>query len=164
MRANHHQRSVGNGAHQAHANEERSRANGVTRKRSPARTAQANGGVSETPGAPDPADFIPPAVGQFDAEMWPVQPVIWFERTCQPALPASSGLRLERHYKFPVPGFLQLERGGGYRPAVSEIAHPGSESSAPETLQPEIPLVIPPSGLALLGWDPRTLVRPEEKK
>jgi hypothetical protein len=111
--------------------------------------------VETTPGAPELAIFAPAKIQPIDAEMWPVQPVIWLQSEWRPGLPASSGLYIERHHKIPVPGFLNLAAGRGYCSAGGFAA---GLSSAQSAVLPKVRLTPPESGLTLLGWDPRTVV------
>jgi hypothetical protein len=137
--------------------------NGAVRKRPPAKPHPAESSVVETTGGlPELAGFAPANRQPVDAEMWPIQPVMWFQPEWKPGLPASSGLRVERHHRIPVPGFLSLETGYGYD--LDETVRHGQMSNTdaapglPPVLPPAIPLTPPRSGLTLLGWDPRAVV------
>jgi hypothetical protein len=140
------------------------RKNGAARKRSPKpKTADSPAVVAST-GAQEFAGFAPANIQPVDAEMWPVQPVIWLQPEWKPALPVASDLRIERHHKIPAPGFLNLapEQWGG--PPGPRIRYgcssepPATSSTLSRALPPDILLTPPESGLTLLGWDPRTVV------
>ena len=111
--------------------------------------------MEATAGTQELAGFVPANIHSVDAEMWPVQPVIWLQPEWKPGLPVSSGLSIERHHKIPVPGFLNVAAGRGYCSAGGLAA---GLSSAPSVLLPKVRLTCPESGLTLLGWDPRTVV------
>jgi hypothetical protein len=147
-----------NGSARAHSGEATAvPVNGAARKRSPTRRKTAdNPAVDSTAGPQELAGFAPANIQPVDAEMWPVQPVIWLQPEWRPALPASSGLRIERHHKIPAPGFLNVapEKWGG---PPARLVTPWSRSSEPPP-PPDVRLTPPESGLTLLGWDPRTVV------
>ena len=149
-----------NGSARAHAGAKAAAApaNGKAPKRSPKPSSADGSTVEATAGPPELAGFAPASIRQMDAEMWPIQPVIWLHPEWQPGLPASSGLRIERHHKVPAPSFLNLEAGRGYGLICSAGGLAAGLSSAPSALLPKVPLTPPESGLTLLGWDPRTVV------
>jgi hypothetical protein len=143
------------------------RANGAARKRSHVRPVPADGPAGDASVVPpELAGFGPANIQPIDAEMWPIQPVMWLQQEWTPGPPASSDLRIERHHRVPVPGFLNLDAGRGYRLDDLEAARERQWSSAPGALPPELPPALPPivrltppqSGLTLLGWDPRAVV------
>jgi hypothetical protein len=83
--------------------------------------------------------------------MWPVHAVVWLQPDLSTAAPQSSGLRVERRHRIPVPDFLPSPVAAASQPhAIGHQCGP---------LPPEIPQGIPPGDLAPLGWDPRTEVR-----
>jgi hypothetical protein len=136
-------------------------ARGAARKRSTTKPKTVDSPtVAATAGPQDLAGFAPANVHPVDAEMWPVQPVIWLQPEWKPGLPASSGLSIERHHKIPVPGFLNVAPGRGYPLICSTGGLAAGLSSAPSALLPKVRLTCPESGLTLLGWDPRTVVPP----
>src|SRR5262249_49786763 len=94
---------------------ESTRPNSRTRKPPAAKPVREKASAELPAGAPEPAGFVQPEIQQFDAPMWPVQPVIWFERDWETGMCVSSGLRIERHHKLPVPGFVGLDPARGYR-------------------------------------------------
>jgi hypothetical protein len=144
------------GAPQANA-EPAPRVNGTARKRSPTKPKTANHPTVEVTANQELAGFPPARIQPVDAEMWPVQPVIWLQPEWKPG-PTSSDLSIERHHRIPVPGFLNVATGRGY----SLICNPGGLaaglSSAPPASLPKVSLTSPESGLTLLGWDPRSVV------
>ena len=103
----------------------------------------------ERPAASEPAlaDFIELEVRAIDAEKWPVSPVVWWQPELTLRPPQTSGLRNERRYKTPVAGFLNVP--------VAPICG-ASEVAMPEPALPALSAGIPGSGLAPIGWDPRT--------
>jgi len=84
----------------------------------------------------------------MDAQMWPVHAVVWLQPDLTAAAPHSSGLRIERRHRVPVPDFLQ--------PVVTITSGPRLPARECEPLPPNPPLGIPQCDLSTLGWDPRT--------
>lgn len=116
--------------------------NGGTRKRGAAKPVPA--------AAADPqklagfAGLAPPAM---DAQMWPVHAVVWLRPDLTAAAPHSSGLRIERRHRVPVPDFLQ--------PVVTPAAGPRLLARECDPLPPNLPPGMPQCDLSPLGWDPR---------
>jgi hypothetical protein len=133
------------------------RANGTARKRSPTKPKTADHPTLEaTANQQELAGFPPARIQPVDAEMWPVQPVIWLQPEWKPG-PTSSDLSIERHHRIPVPGFLNVATGRGYGFCnAGDLA--AGPSAAPPARPPGLQLTPPESGLTLLGWDPRTVV------
>jgi hypothetical protein len=132
--------------------------NGSPRKRSPARPNTADGPAAEAAASlPELAGFAPANIQPIDAEMWPIQPVMWWQPEWKPGLHTSSDLRVERNHRIPIPGFLNLAAGRGFRLDDLDAAPSRRLPAAP--LRPEVRLTPPESGLSLLGWDPRAVVR-----
>ncbi len=94
------------------------------------------------------ADFAAMETPATEAQMWPVHAMAWLQPGSMTATPCSSGLRLERRHRVPVPGFVPAPV------AATTQAPPIREQCQPRL--PEMPRGIPPCGLAPLGWDPRT--------
>jgi hypothetical protein len=103
------------------------------------------------PSPPKLAHFAPVDAQPKDAPMWPVHSLIWWQPGLKPALPGSSGLRIERRHQVPIPDFLYLEMKPAGRP------RPSLESPCDPLLPCRQPS-LPQSGLAPLGWDPRAAV------
>ena len=102
--------------------------------------------------ATEPADatFAASEAGPIDAPMWPLCAPSWLQPEIPPAIPAWTGLAIERHFGIPAPEFLDFENAALNRPAtliLSDEIHP-----------PALPR-IPESGLAPLGRDPRAVCR-----
>src|ERR1051325_10573311 len=87
----------------------------------------------------------PPA----NAEMWPVHALLWLQPELSPMRPGSSGLRIERRHKGPAPDFLHVE------PAA--VSPPFAREHSCEPLPPARERCVPSTGLAPLGWDPRSV-------
>ena len=151
------------GAARAGSIEPRSMHNGhhtgaVARKRSSARPAEAR-----TPKPPiyskKLAPFATPEMLAPDAQMWPVQPVLWLEPELGARLPRSSGLHIERRHQVPVAEFISLNV------APSRLPHTPENNCGLRA--PSVRQKLPESGLAPLGWDPRAgvegLVRRDEQ-
>lgn len=107
-----------------------------------------NGAATE---CPELAPFAAVEAAHADAEMWPAHPAAWLQPDLPPELPASSGLRVERHYTVPAPDFLPLE------PPPASCPH--ALAALPDFLPPPLGTEIPVSDLAPLGWDPRVACR-----
>jgi hypothetical protein len=107
--------------------------------------------------APPDAPFAAVGIEPLDAPMWPVQTSAWFQAERGPAVPAWSGVHLERRNRVTWSDFWRAEigpvnRGVGQVPVV------------PDALgRPEAYPTVPESGLAPLGWDPRAVHGREER-
>jgi hypothetical protein len=156
MRATNLQPPRKNGSAQANSGE-KSAAPG---RKAPGRRSSAKPKPADSPGVEaiaspqELAGFARATIRPVDAEMWPVQPVVWLQPEWKPALPASSDLRIERHHKIPVPGFLNVAPG---RSCSAGGLAAGSSIPSP-ALPPNVRPTPPESCLTLLGWDPRTVV------
>jgi hypothetical protein len=118
-------------------------ANGRTRKRGTARRAP------EAAVAPQKlADFAAMETPAMDAAMWPVHAMAWLQPDLAAEAPQSSGLRVERRHRVPVPDFVRLAAPAASRPHLPEREC--------EPLPPRMLQGIPRCDLAPLGWDPRT--------
>lgn len=125
--------------------------NGTARKRPAKRSPEAP--VPDAPVAPQElADFAAVDLREVDAQMWPVHPVLWLQPELNPGLPGSTALTIERHYKIPVPGFLDLE--------IAAVDCPRApQERTPQELLPAVRYAPLESDLSLLGWDPRAEAR-----
>jgi hypothetical protein len=125
-----------------------SKASRAARQRSRTRSIS-NGGLD--PGSASRAQKLAPFVSiearAYDVQMWPAHAVVWLQLELKPGLPGSSGLRIERQCKVPVPDFLSL--------AVPPVRHPHALERVSGPLAPGVQRQLPRSGLAPLGWDPR---------
>jgi hypothetical protein len=148
-----------NGSARAHAGGKAATpANGAARKRVSTKPKTTDSPTVEAiAGTQELAGFAPSKIHAVDAEMWPVQPVIWLQPEWKPGLPASSGLSIERRHKIPVPGFLNVAAGRGY-PLICSAGGLAAGQPSALSAQPKVRLTPPESGLTLLGWDPRTVV------
>jgi hypothetical protein len=99
-------------------------------------------------GGPDAAPFAPVKAQAANPDMWPAQPALWLQPELAPGIPASSGLTIVRQQRIPAPGFVEftVEPNGNVHLALDTC-----DPAAPQLLTP-----LPHSGLAPLGWDPRT--------
>lgn len=133
-----------------------SRRRGGTRKAPVARRASTGKPeAAPAPPAPDVASFVSVEARAVDAPMWPVHPVAWLQPELRPGDPGLSGLHIERHHRFPAPGFLQL--------APTPASPPLTADTARDPLLPNAKRACPQSGLAPLGWDPRAASVSDEK-
>lgn len=101
------------------------------------------------------AQFASVEAAPEDAEMWPVHPAAWLQPELMPALPASSGLRVERRYAAPTPDWL--------RPDPPQPGQSPAPATLPDWALPNLRLELPASDLAPLGWDPRAACRKGER-
>jgi len=96
---------------------------------------------------PELAGFVKAELQAHDAAMWPVHPVVWLQPELSVAVPASSGLHIERKHTIPSPDFLRTAMAPlSHRPSLEKTVHP---------VLPHISMRLPGSDLAPLGWDPR---------
>jgi hypothetical protein len=93
------------------------------------------------------APFAAVEAQPIDVQMGPVHSVVWLQPELRPGLPASSSLRIERHYKVPAPDFLYFD--------VSPISHPITLERLWDPIAPAMQQQLPQSDLVPLGWDPR---------
>jgi hypothetical protein len=84
----------------------------------------------------------------MDAQMWPVHATVWLQPDLSAATPQSSGLRIDRRRRAPVPDFIH--------PAMAAVAGPQASARECEPLPPSLPPVVPACDFLPLGWDPRT--------
>jgi hypothetical protein len=103
------------------------------------------------------AGFARVAIREMDAQMWSVHPVAWLQPELKPRLPGSSGLSIERHHRFPVPGLLDLQI------AAVDPSHK-REEHIPRELPPLVRHTLPESDLVPLGWDPRVVTRQQRNE
>ncbi|HUI82103.1 MAG TPA: hypothetical protein VLY24_29480 [Bryobacteraceae bacterium] len=96
---------------------------------------------------PELAPFIKTEAQAQNAPMWPVHPVMWLQPQLRPAVPAESGLSVERKHTVPAPDALRFE--------LTPVNHPASPEMVVRPVPPQIQRQLPASGLAPLGWDPR---------
>jgi hypothetical protein len=96
---------------------------------------------------PEPAGFVKAELQAHDAAMWPIHPVMWLQPELRLAVPASSGLHIERKHTVPSPEFL--------RTTMMPISRPPSLDKTVHPVSPHIKMRLPGSDLAPLGWDPR---------
>ena len=93
------------------------------------------------------AALAPPAK---DAPIWPVHRANWLQPELRLQLSASSGLRIERRQRIPIPDFAYFEMIAVCRPPSPDRS---CHVSAPRRVQQ-----FPHSDLVPLGWDPRTIL------
>jgi hypothetical protein len=74
---------------------------------------------------------------------------MWLQPELAPAAAVSSGLRIERQNRIPMPGFAGLE--------IPAASLPDPHESHRKPLLPSLRLHFPQSDLQPLGWDPRTV-------
>ena len=110
--------------------------------------------AAPAPSEPALAPFAAMAARPADTPIWPIQPVIWWQPELQPALPASSGLTVERRHKVPAPDFLPIEVAAAERGAARA-------KSCVEFWQTVLPPA-PRADLVPLGWDPRAEIAGKE--
>ena len=108
--------------------------------------------VLDVPEAPFAAIGVEPV----DTPSWPIQPAGWFQPEPTPAVPAWSGIGIERHSRTPLPGFIRHDISAVNRADALEVL---CESFSPNAVPN-----LPESGLDPLGWDPRTEYRKEAGK
>jgi hypothetical protein len=97
--------------------------------------------------APELAAFVREGSEAQDAPMWPIHPDMWLQPELQLAVPAASGLRIERQHGVPSPEFV--------REPMTPVSHPPSFQTTVHPVLPRVGQQLPGSGLAPLGWDPR---------
>jgi hypothetical protein len=117
--------------------------NGGTRKRGAGKSAP--GTATDPQKLAGFAGVPPPAV---NAPMWPVHAVVWLQPDLTAAAPHSSGLRIERRHRVPVPDFVH--------PVVTPAAGQRLLAQEGDPLPPNLPQAMPQCDLSPLGWDPRT--------
>jgi tetratricopeptide (TPR) repeat protein len=100
--------------------------------------------------------FAPMEPRPVDAPMWPIHPTIWFQPELAPSAPAWSGLAIERRNRIPAPGFVQ--------PDIAPWNRASALDNACGVLIPDPRPETPQNGLALLGWDPRTVLPEGERR
>ena len=122
-------------------------AESIARPRSKRRPARRHPEERHAVSEPDLADFIELEARAIDAEKWPVSPVVWWQPELILRPPHTTGLRNERRHKTPAAGFLNVDL------ALVCVA---GEVTTPEPAVPALRVKIPESGLAPIGWDPRT--------
>src|SRR5262249_7954072 len=71
----------------------------------------------------DMEPFATADVEPVDAPMLPVHAVVWLQPALQPALPRSSGLRIERHLHIPAPDFLPVDPAPACHPHQLETSN-----------------------------------------
>jgi hypothetical protein len=125
-----------------------SSASSKLRKRPPTQPKSA-GALDPGPTSPGQklAPFAVLEARAIDAQMWPVHSVVWLQPDLRPAPPASSRLRIERHYKIPAPDFLYFD--------VPASVHAHTLERVSDPIRPSLRQQLPQSHLVLLGWDPR---------
>jgi len=102
--------------------------------------------IAAKPG-PELAGFIKAELQAQDSPMWPIHPVMWLQPELRLAVPAASGLHIERKHTVPSPHFLHSAMTPvSHTPSLEKIVHP---------VLPRVSRRFPTSGLAPLGWDPR---------
>jgi hypothetical protein len=102
--------------------------------------------VAAKPG-PEPAGYVKTESQAQDSPMWPIHPVMWLQPELRFAVPAASGLNIERKHTVPAPHFLPT--------AMTPVSHPASLQKAVHPVLPRVSPQFPASGLTPLGWDPR---------
>ena len=91
-----------------------------------------------------------------DSPVWPVHALLWLQPAVAPVRPRTSGLRVERRFKPPAPDFLRSQAGPA---AACDARQHACQPHPPNLRRP-----LPSSGLAPLGWDPRSACpSPREK-
>jgi len=102
------------------------------------------------------ASFAAIGVEPVDTPSWPIQTAGWFQPEPRPALPAWSGIGIERQSRTPFPDFIRYEISAVNRADAVEVHR--------KKVSPNVAPNIPESGLEPLGWDPRTEFRREVGK
>lgn len=109
--------------------------------------------TDERPGPEPPAaPFSTSEPEPIDSPMWPLHSGLWFQPELAPSPPAWSGLAIERHNRIPAPDFLHS--------GVAPVNRTDVLENSCDTLAPAACPKISESGLAPLGWDPRSVCRP----
>jgi hypothetical protein len=98
------------------------------------------------------AGFVKPELQARDASMWPIHPVMWLQPELLLALPAASGLHIERKHPVPSPDFL---RDAIASAGTTPVDRQASLEKAAHPVLPKISQQFPQAGLTPLGWDPR---------
>ena len=119
----------------------------IARPRPKRRPARPRAEVRQAATEPGLAEFVEFEVRAIDTEKWPISPVVWWQPDLVLGPPHRSGLRNERKHKTPAAGFLNAD--------VAPVCGAGAVS-APDAVAPALPVRIPRSSLAPIGWDPRT--------
>jgi hypothetical protein len=121
------------------------------KRTAPATAPSGHGSVkrSERAAKPEPerAGFVKAELQAQDAPMWPIHPDMWLQPELRLAVPAASGLRIERKHSVPSPEFV--------REPMTPVSHPASLQTTVHPVLPHVDQQLPASGLAPLGWDPR---------
>jgi hypothetical protein len=99
------------------------------------------------------AEFAVLDAEPVDAPMWPLHPTLWFQPELKPTDSIWSGLVIEHHNRIPAPDFMAFD--------IVPLNCPGTTDSPRAAFTPDARRVLPQSGLAPLGWDPRTVCRKE---
>ena len=125
-----------------------------------------NGAASKRPSeagtstdVPSPDFLEAPITGEpaaIDSPMWPVHPLAWFQPDGAPSAPVWTGLAIEHQRRAPMPDFLISE--------TAPFDGPVERDHACDALAPVRSPILPPSGLAPLGWDARVVCRKEGHK
>jgi hypothetical protein len=99
---------------------------------------------------PPLAPFVSLEVAALEHPMWPLHYSAWLQPEAVPALPAWSGLTIERRYRLPAPDFV-----------LSEVEPFPLSAAAHRACDPVPPAAcpgLPASGLAPAGWEPRAFL------
>jgi hypothetical protein len=106
---------------------------------------------------PMPAPFVAMDNQAIDAPMWPIHTVVWFQPELTPGVPRGSGLCIERHYRIPMPDFLNAPLHTLPHPDVTPPSQTDTTDDTRDPLPPNLRPQLPHSGLEPLGWDPRAV-------
>ena len=100
---------------------------------------------------PELAGFLKTESAAQDAPMWAIHPFLWLEPELRLAVPAFSGLHIERTHTVPAPDAVRIP--------MTAVNHTAPSEKLAQPVRPLIGRHLPTSDLAPLGWDPR-LVSP----
>jgi len=96
---------------------------------------------------PEAAGFLKTESQAQDAPMWPIHPAMWLQPELRLAVPAESGMRIERRHTVPAPDAIPI--------SMNFVNHPASPDKTAQPVLPRLEHRLPASDLAPLGWDPR---------
>ena len=102
------------------------------------------------------APFLKTESAPEDAPMWPVHPVMWLQPELRLAVPAATGLVIERKHTIPVSGFLEN--------SMTPANHARALDRTAQPVLPSIRTRLPASDLTPLGWDPRVSAHATRKE
>ena len=96
---------------------------------------------------PEMAGFLKTELAAQDAPMWPIHPAMWLQPELRLAVPAESGMRIERRHTVPAPDAISI--------SMNFVNHPALPDKTARPALPRLERRLPSSDLAPLGWDPR---------